>query len=194
MMKKTILLALMASVGGCVSFGAKPPPSLLTISADTMAPANAGKQIGSREAITVTAPIVPQAIATTRVPVTKGGTEIAYVKNAVWIETPARMFQRLISETIAAKTGRVVLDPRQFALAPGTQLTGSLREFGIDADANEAVVVYDGALSNDKGLSIQTRRFEARVPVSEIKALSVGRALNDAANKVAAEVAAWVAG
>jgi cholesterol transport system auxiliary component len=42
----------------------------------------------------------------------------------------------------------------------------------------------------EKGLD--SRRFEARVPVGVIDALSVGPALNEAANKVAADVADWI--
>ena len=42
----------------------------------------------------------------------------------------------------------------------------------------------------DKGLD--SRRFEARVAVGAIDATTVGPALNEAANKVAADVADWV--
>ena len=35
---------------------------------------------------------------------------VAYVKDAQWVEAPQRLFQRLLSETVAAKTPLVVLD------------------------------------------------------------------------------------
>jgi cholesterol transport system auxiliary component len=37
-----------------------------------------------------------------------------------------------------------------------------------------------------------TNRFEARAPVAEATRAAVAPALNEAANRVAAEVAAWV--
>ena len=137
---------------------------------------------------------MPQALATNRVLVVNGATALAYVKDAVWVEPPARLFQRLVSETVAAKTGRVVLDARQIALDQGTQVTGTLSAFGIDPDAGKAVIVYDAAISRDNGKSVRTRRFEARIPVGKIEPENVGRALNSAANKIAAEVADWIAG
>ena len=123
-----------------------------------------------------------------------GATALAYVKDAVWAEPPARLFQRVLSETVAARTGRVVLDVRQLALDQGLQVTGTLSAFGIDPNAGAAVVIYDAAMTVDHGRTVRTRRFEARVPLGEIKPDSVGRALNAAANKVAEDVAGWIAG
>ena len=55
----------------------------------------------------------------------------------------------------------------------------------------EAVLIYDAAVSRGKD-AVETRRFEARVPVAALDAASAPAALNQAANQVAAEVAAWV--
>lgn len=182
------------ALSGCVSFGAKPPASLLNLTSVASIAANDMRTAQAGEAITIEVPIVPQALASNRVLVMNGATALAYVKDAVWVEPPARLFQRLVSETVGAKTGRVVLDPRQFAFDPGTHVTGTLRAFGIDPGAGQAVVIYDAAISNDNGKSVRTRRFEARVPVGEVEAEAAGRALNAAANKVAVDVAGWIAG
>lgn len=182
------------SLSGCVSFGAKPPASLLNLSSIERVAANDARAAQAGEAISISVPIVPQALATNRVLVVNGATALAYVKDAVWVEPPARLFQRLVSETVAAKTGRVVLDARQIALDQGTQVTGTLSAFGIDPDAGKAVIVYDAAISRDHGKSVRTRRFEARIPVGKIEPENVGRALNSAANKIAAEVADWIVG
>jgi cholesterol transport system auxiliary component len=192
MMNRLILLPVVVALGGCVSFGAKPPASLITLTSAQAIAADTARSAGAGDAITILTPLAPQAIANTRVAVADGATAIAYIKDAQWVEPPARLFQRLLSETVAAKTGKVVLDPRQFALAPGTQLSGALKSFGIDARAREAVVIYDAALSTDKGRTVQTRRFEARVPVGEVDAAEAGRALNRAANSVADAVANWL--
>ncbi len=195
-------LALLLSatlLSACVSFGGKAPASLITLSSASSIPGGTSQTLASADALSIAVPLAPQAIATNRVAVSTGGTAIAYVKDAQWAEPPARLFQRLLAETIGAKTGKTVLDPRQFASATGMQMSGQLRTFGIvvevdGAKSGEAVVIYDAALSRDRGQHVVTQRFEARVPVARIEAGSVAPALNRAANKVAADVAAWVAG
>src|SRR3546814_5055527 len=71
---------------------------------------------------------------------------MAYVKDAQWVEAPQRLFQRLLPETVAARTSRVVLDEGQYLTAPGEQLAGQLLDFGVDEATNEAVVVYQAML------------------------------------------------
>ena len=177
------------ALSGCLSFGAKPPPTLMRLTADAQAPA-ASRTAASGQAITVVPPSAPAELMTPRVPVRTGATQVAYVKDAQWVEVPTVLFARLLSETIAAKSHRVVLDPKQFTFDPGQRLTGTLQAFGLDSDRMEAVLVYDAAVS--RGESVETRRFEARVPVAAIDAANAPAALNQAANQVAAEVAAWV--
>ncbi len=192
-MKHAIALIVAATaLSGCVRFGAEPPPSLLTLTSAQQPAAGNDRSASSGDAITISVPIVPLALANTRISVADGSTSVAYVKDAVWTEPPARLFQRVLSETIAAKTGKVILDPRQFSLDPGIVLSGQLTEFGIDARSNEAVIVYEAAISRDRGQRVTTRRFEAREPVSEIKPLPASAALNTAANRIAGEVAAWI--
>ncbi len=182
------------ALSACVKFGTKPPAMLLNLTSVATLAAGDLRSAKAGEAITVAVPATPQALATMRLAVTDGPIAIAYVKDALWVEPPARLFQRLLAETIGAKTGKVVLDPRQFSLDPGIQLNGQLRSFGIDATASQAVIIYDAALTRDKGKRVETRRFEARVPVPSITPKPSGAALNKAANQIAVEVATWVSG
>ncbi len=184
-----LALAAALAVSGCLSFGAEPPPTLMRLTSDVQ-PGTAARTAGPGSAITVVPPSVPAELNTPRVPVRTGATQVAYVKDAQWVEAPSILFARLLSATIAGRTGRVVLDPKQFTFDPGQRLTGTLQAFGLDADRMEAVLVYDAAVS--RGESVETRRFEARVPVPALDAASAPAALNQAANQVAAEVAAWV--
>ncbi len=192
MRQNRLFLALAAAlaVSGCLSFGPKVPPVLMRLTSDAQIAAS-GRTAAAAEAITVVPPTAPAELNTPRVPVRTGSTQVAYVKDAQWVEVPTILFARLVSETIAAKTGRVVLDPKQFTFDPGQRLTGTLQTFGLDADRMEAVLVYDAAVSRGKD-SVETRRFEARVPVAALDAASAPAALNQAANLVAADVAAWV--
>src|SRR5687768_1362426 len=195
MTRTPLLLACSAALAlaGCISFGAKPPPTLMRLTADNARSAPASRSASAGSVITVVVPTVAQELRTPRVPVRTGDTQVAYLKDAVWVEAPNALFGRLLSETIAARTGRVVLDPKQFTLDPGIRLTGTLETFGLQADRMEAVAVYDAALARG-GDSVETRRFEARVPVVALDAASAAPALNEAANKVAADVAAWIGG
>jgi cholesterol transport system auxiliary component len=199
MIRLSATLGLALALGGCVSFGGKPSATaLLTITPSAHVAGGDARSAAAGEAITIAVPLVPQAIAVNRVAVSTGGTAIAYVKDGQWVEPPARLFQRLLAETVGAKTGRVVLDPRQFALVSGAQLNGQLRSFGIVVAApgdssGDAVIVFDAAYSRDQGKKVDTKRFEARVPVTQILPQSAGNALNRAANQIAADVADWVA-
>ncbi len=183
-------LAAALALSGCLSFGPKVPPTLMRLTSDAQINASS-RTAPAGEAITVVPPTAPAELNTPRVPVRTGATQLAYVKDAQWVEVPTILFARLVSETIAAKTGRVVLDPKQFTFDPGQRLTGTLQTFGLDADRMEAVLVYDAAVSRGKD-SVETRRFEARVPVAALDAASAPAALNQAANQVAAEIAAWI--
>ncbi len=197
-MKPFVAIALLSlSLTGCISFGGKPPASLISLSAASQVADGNGRTTNGSDALAIAIPLVPQAIAGNRVAVSARGVEIAYVKAASWAEPPAKLFQRLLAETVTAKTGRVVLDPRQFALANGAMLTGQLKSFGISVEASgdkdgEAVVIYDAAYSKDRGKHVLTKRFEARSNVAVIDSRSVGPALNKAANEVADQVSAWV--
>lgn len=190
MTRIALALGLAAALSGCISFGPKPPEELLRLTpAQTIAPGSS-QSVSPGEAITVLTPGVPAELATNRVPVRSGATAVAYVKDAQWVELPARLFQRLLSDTIAARTGRPVLSARQFNFDPGVRVTGQLQAFGVDEASQSAVVTFDAAVA--RGTIVQTRRFEARVPVSAIEAAPVGAALNQAANQVAAEIADWL--
>ena len=195
-----VLLAALP-LGGCIKFGAEPPPSLLKLQADAAMPTGQTVSSATTRSIVIAVPTVPQELAVTRVPVRSGDTAVAYLKDAQWVEAPNRMFARLLGDTISVRTGRVVLGLRQSLSDPGARLSGELRQFGIDADSNEAVVIYDATLVRDRSaaadgvrpaLTFEKRRFEARVALAEIAPAAAGSALNDAANRVAGDVADWV--
>ena len=93
---------------------------------------------------------------------------------------------------VATDIGR--LTPKAYADTGGKGqqfLSGSLLEFGVDAAAMEAVVVYD-AVKLVRGQVVEKRRFEAKKSVTVMEAAPVGAALNDAANDVAGQIADWI--
>jgi cholesterol transport system auxiliary component len=193
-MRRLLILAAALPLAACISFGADPPPSLLTLTSAERVPAGRSLTADPGRTVTILYPSVPQALATTRVPVKSDATTIAYLKDAQWVEAPNRLFQQLVAETVEARTNRPVLSPRQaVGIDPGARLTGQLVNFGIDAATTSAVVTFDGVIARS-ATQVETRRFEARVPVSRIEAAPAGIALNQAANQVAVEVADWIGG
>lgn len=178
------------SLGGLMG-GGKAPPTLLTLTAEAPMPSDASRSSSAGEAVTIALPIVAKEIRTIRVPARVSPTEIAYVKDLQWVDTPDRLFQDLLAETVRRTTGRVVLDPKQATLDPGVVVSGQLFQFGYDAAAQAVIVRFDGALTTGGGARVETRRFEARVPASG-DAATVGPALNQAANQVALEAASWI--
>lgn len=191
-MRYPILLLAALPLAGCISFGAAPPPSLLTLESATPVAVGQSRTSTGAGSVTVQALSAPASLATPRVPVQATPTSIAYVPDAVWAEPPARLFARLLGDTITTRTGRVVLSA-QSSSDPGTRLGGELRRFGLDAATREGVVTFDAQLIRGDAATVEKRRFEARVAiVGEIGAATAGTTLNEAANRVAAEVADWV--
>ena len=189
-MRKIVSLGVVWMLAGC-SLTGKAPPFLLSLSPAASPAANQGQMVTGAGALAISVPFAPQAITATRVPVAQGGTAIAYVKDAVWVEPPAKLFQRLLAETVRAKTGRLVIDPRQTGTNPGMILSGQLLHFEIAESTSEAIAVYEATLSGP-GSAMQARRFVARSPVSKIDAAASGAALNRAANQIAGEVSDWL--
>lgn len=189
-----LMLALSATLAGCISFGGKPPAQLLSLDATQKVPAGTVRQAGSGRSLIIMEPEAPKMLDTVRVPVQVTPTSVAYVTEVQWADTPRHLFRRLLAETISATTDRIVLDSGQFSGDGGQRLTGELVAFTIDSATSSAVVTYDAMVTTPNGVALARQRFTATTPVNgKIEAATVGVPLNASANKVAADVAAWVA-
>jgi cholesterol transport system auxiliary component len=195
LLKIVSLLALAAASAGCGSLlgGGKPPATLQTLTALSADPGPVTRTSAAGKAVTIMIPVVPKELKTVRVPVQVTATDLQYVTGLQWVDTPDRLFQNLLSETVHRTTGRVVLDANQTGVDPGLVLSGQLQRFGYDAYRHEVVVTFDGSLAAVGGAQVETRRFTATAP-SDGTGASVGPALNTAANRVAAQVAQWIGG
>lgn len=191
---KPIALFAALLIAGCgplvqIGGGGETPDSLLTIRADTGEP----KPITGKPLL-VTVPTAPGALRTLRIPVTTQATEIAYLPKASWVEQPVVLFQRLLGEVVQARTGRPVVDERNADIAGAHRLSGRLIEFGLDVrGAPQVNVRYDAMLSAPGTGYVASRSFTATRPVAAETGPAVARALNDAANEVAASVGDWAA-
>ena len=181
-------------LSACVNLGKKsaPPPFLMTLE-PTIFPATGSElraQTGT--SLAITEPSVPQKLRTTRIPVTLADNNVAYVKGVVWIERPSRLFRRLVAATVAAKHNRIILGESKNITVSSERLSGHLIDFGIDARSKEAVIIYQASLVTNGGKLIVQRRFETREPVSKIETRAISKALNGAANMMAADVSDWL--
>ena len=191
-------VALALAVGGCslsgmLGGGGKPPASLLTLTPEAAPTGEFTRSANAGQVVTIRTPAISKELRTTRIPVQVSPTDVQYVTDAQWVDTPDRLFRDLVAETVRRTTNRVVLDAGQGGLDPGLIVSGELQRFGYDPATGQVLVRFDGSLSTAGGTRVETRRFEATAP-SNGTAASVGPALNRAANDVATKVAAWVAG
>ncbi|MEO6040318.1 MAG: ABC-type transport auxiliary lipoprotein family protein [Croceibacterium sp.] len=186
-----VALAFSAALTGCLSLGGKKPAQLFTLTAARPAAAGTGAAGTASTALAVLEPGAPLRLGVTRIPVQVTPSAVAYLKDAMWVEKPTRLFQRLVSETIRAKGTRLVVGESDLQYAAAVKLTGQLVDMGYDAATGSVVIRYDAVLQQPGG-QVTTRRFESTVPGIPASAAAVGPALNQAANQVAGEVAEWV--
>ncbi|UYV15585.1 ABC-type transport auxiliary lipoprotein family protein [Porphyrobacter sp. ULC335] len=183
---------LLLGLSGCISLGGEPPASLLTLSPETRAPAGPGVAGTERPVVAVLSFDTPAKLDVLRVPVAVSDTELAYLQEAFWVEKPARLFRRLVGETIRARGNAMVIDGDDTATLATVTLRGTLIDMGYDAQTSSAVVRFDAVRIGNDG-AVTTRRFEAREDGVAAETRAVGAALNAASNRIAAEVADWVA-
>ncbi len=188
------VLALAFALSGCALLGggAKPPSALFTLTSTAPQVDTLSRSAAAGQAVTIDVPNIDKELRANRIAVSNGQV-VQYVTGLTLADTPDKLFRELVSETVRRSTRRVVLDPSQTALDPGLVVTGKLQKFGYDAATGMAVVQYDAALSTQGGSHVEARRFTATAPADGTSA-TTGYALNEAANKVAMDVAGWIGG
>jgi cholesterol transport system auxiliary component len=179
------------SLSGLLGGGGKAPATLQTLTSEAPDPGPLVRSANAGQAVTVTTPVISTELRTLRVPVQVSPTSVQYVTGLQWVDTPDKLFQNLLEDTIRRTTNRVVLDSSQSGFDPGVTLHGQLERFGYDAQTGQVMVVYNGSMSTADG--VQSRRFVATAP-ADGTGPSVGPALNRAANQVALDVAKWIGG
>lgn len=183
------VLAAPLLLSGCISFGGETPNQLIALTPENSAAIGATAGGNPGDALVVLDPMAERRLDVQRVPVRIDDANIAYLKDATWVERPARQFRRLLAETLRARGQRLVIEGEREA-AGKVVLSGQLLEFGYDVRQQAVVLRFDAM--REEGGQIRTKRFESIVPGIQAKAPSVAPALNQAANDVARQVADWV--
>ncbi|TCM38051.1 cholesterol transport system auxiliary component [Novosphingobium sp. ST904] len=179
------------ALSGCISLAPKPPELLFRLTPQDKAPA--GSQATGRitDAIVVLDPEADRSLDVLRVPVRIDASSMSYLKDAWWIEKPSRQFRSLLAETLRADTGQLVVEGGDFEVTGKTLIGGRLLDMGYDVATSSVVVRFD-AIRTERNGPIVTKRFESVVPGIKPEAALIGPAINQAANVVAKDVAAWV--
>lgn len=176
-------------LSACISLGGKTPDKLIALTPENAAPAGATANGNPGDALIVLDPLADRKLDVQRVPVRIDDANIAYLKNATWVERPARQFRRLLAETLRSRGPRLVIEGDREGMGK-VVLSGQLLDFGYDARQQAVVLRFDAI--REEGGQLRTKRFEAVVPGVAAKAEAVAPALNQAANDVARQVADWV--
>ena len=196
LLRLALPVAAAVALGGCslggLLGGGNVPPTLLRLTPEAQ-PVAIQRTAGAGEAVTIAVPTIPKELRTVRIPAQVSPYDLQYIEDVSWVDTPDRLFQGLVAETLRRRTSRVVLDPRTTTLDPGLVVNGQLHRFGFDAQTAMVVVEFDAALSRAGGTAVETRRFTATAPATGVRE-SVGPALNRAANQVALDLANWIGG
>ena len=185
--------AALAGCAGLLGGGAKVPPTLQTLTPEAADPGAVARNASAGQAVTIATPIISSQLRTLRVPAQVSPTDVQYVTNLQWVDTPDKLFQSLLEETVRRTTNRVVINPGQTGLDPGIVIQGELERFGYDARSGQVVVAFNASMSSPDGAQVQTKRFVAS-EAADGSGPSVGPALNRAANAVAQQVAQWIGG
>lgn len=185
----------LSMLAACVSIGgdSDPPEQLLTFTPRAVAEAGTTASGDAANSIQVLEPTVDDRLNVKRVPVQVSDTGVAYLEDAFYVEKPARLFQHLLAETVRAKTGRLVIEGTDPAIAPGMRLHGRISEMGFDAPSQSVTVTFDAIRLASDGSAV-ARRFTSRIEGIAPYAANVAPALNEAANDVAIEAADWLTG
>jgi cholesterol transport system auxiliary component len=188
-----VLVALALGLDGCVSFGGGPKTdTLLSFTPTATAPAGSTITTKGSEAIIVLEPEADRRLDVQRVAVQVDSSNVAYLKKAMWVERPTRLFAGLLAETLRARSGRIVYESSDVTATGDVRLAGRLIDMGYDAQVKSVVVRYDAIREAPDGM-VTSKRFESIVADVDPKAKEVGPALNRAANEVAVQVADWIA-
>lgn len=180
------------ALAGCVRLGGgKPPATLFTLTPAQSVAAGTATSGTLDEALVVFDPEVDRLLAVQRIAVTVDPANVAYLKDALWVERPSRLFGALLTETIRAHGKQFVFAADDRAATGRARLTGRLLAMGYDAQSHAVVVRFDAVRTLGTG-TVMTKRFESRVPVARAEAAVVAPALNEAANAVATQVADWI--
>lgn len=193
--KGALIAVSCVALSGCISLGGKVPPDLYRLTPDLTAPVGATASGPLSSAIVVLDPDADRSLDVLRVPVRVNASSLAYLKDAAWVEKPAREFRSLLAETIRARTGQLVVEGNDYAGTGKLVISGRLQEMGYDAGKQAVVVLFDAMQSGaNGGGEVVTKRFEAQVNNVAPNSKAVGPALNEAANDVARQVADWIKG
>jgi cholesterol transport system auxiliary component len=185
-----LALAATLLLGGCSTLvGSPPPPTTFDLKAATQVTASGS----GRAQIMVTEPAALQAISSERIVVRPGGDQVTYLPGAQWADRlPVLVQARLVqSFENAHRIGMVGRPDDKFT--PDAVLTTEIRDFQIEAGGSPVAVVTIAArvVNQTTGRIAAANLFTARVPAAGISGAQAASALDQALQRVLAEIVSW---
>jgi cholesterol transport system auxiliary component len=147
MMTAGVLAAALAgcSIGGLLG-GGKAPTVLQTLTPEAPDPGPVTRTAAAGQSVTVAVPLTSKELHTVRVPVQISPGNVQYVTNLTWIDTPDRLFQGLVAETIRRTTNRV--ESRRFVATAPADGTASTVGPALNRAANQVAREVAGWVGN----------------------------------------------
>ncbi|GGY52550.1 ABC-type transport auxiliary lipoprotein family protein [Parvularcula lutaonensis] len=188
-----LLIALSATVfvSGCISL--VPPPSELppryTLTAKDI--------VDNGTPLPVTLAVADAraegALNTTKIAVLTAENEIRYMPDGEWSDRAPRVLSLLLERSFEERERLLAVSDRVALPIADYTIYADISAFNADRTRNPAVadVSFRVRLEDQRGRVLQSKRFDAQVPINGKDTRAAAQALNDAAAQAASEAAAW---
>ncbi len=97
LLRAVVTTALAAALSGCMGSllgGGKAPTTLYTLTSEAADPGPMTRTVNAGQAVTIGTPLLPRELRSVRVPVQVTPTDVQYVADLQWIDTPTACSRR----------------------------------------------------------------------------------------------------
>jgi cholesterol transport system auxiliary component len=180
-------------LAGCAVLFPGPPPATFDLRAPGQAAARHGALHG---VLVVETPTAIQALDSQHIVARTAGGQITYVPSSQWSDRLTSLVQaRIIDAFENAGQMRAVGRPGDH-LAADYDLISDIRNFGVDASSGTPLAHVQLAVrivGNRSGRVIAGKIFDARIPVTAVTGAAATAGLQQALDRVLAEIVRWTA-
>ena len=96
LLRAVVTTALSAALSGCMGSllgGGKAPSTLYTLTTQAADPGTMTRTVNAGQAVTIGTPLLSKELRTVRAPVQVTPTDVQYVPDLQWVDTPDRLFE-----------------------------------------------------------------------------------------------------
>jgi cholesterol transport system auxiliary component len=147
--------------------------------------------------LTVNPPVAIKTIDTEEILVKSGSGRISYFSGVAWADRLPKLFQARLVETFSNSGAFRAVLTNQDRVSGQVSLSTEIRDFQVEVvnGRSEAVIDVFVKLANEReNLVVTSRRFQERVPAANEDVGAGITALNEAFQRVAANIVSWSTG